>query len=332
MALCIVLAAVNSARSTLIKDLNHVQIHVNDVHQHTKYTVMRDGKVLQKVAVNHAFGEDARTTNIENGFEIHGNGQTIRFESLSNGTEFTLLRVSRNASSGEIASDYVDLNIGRVAWYGGPSYFRRYWPIEKMTLTNYSMVTKTEEASAIAERYWLNSNGVFIYVDPITPLFVHQNGPNNNKLILSAENAPPYNVRQEQFSLIYYIGSHINTRLVHLEAVNRFLGKPTGLVDQRMVRHPIWSTWARYKKNIDEQLVEKFAHEILANQFENSQLEIDDDWEQCYGSLSFNQTKFPNITAVLERLKRLGFRITLWVHPFINKNCEPWYSIAKEQG
>lgn len=320
------------AQSTFIRDLNQTRIRVDYLAESTEYTVLKNDNVLHTAKINHVFGENVRSTNIENGFELAGNGQTIQFKVLTNETEFVLIRVSRNVRSNQIATDCFPLNIGRVAWYGGPSLFRRYWPIEKVTLTHYSMVTKTESASAVAERYWLNSVGTFIYVDSITPLFVNQNAENNNLLCLSAENSLPYNVRRDRISFTYYIGAHKDSRLVHLEAVNRFLGKPSDIVDRRMVQHPIWSTWARYKKEIDEASVERFANEILANKFQNSQLEIDDNWEQCYGSLTFHQKKFPNIISVLKRLKARGFRITLWVHPFINKDCDPWYSVAKRLG
>lgn len=329
---CVMLIATASAQPTFIKVLRGVSIRVDNLENHSEYTVFRDDKVLQNVTVSHAFGEDAWTTDIENGFELTGNGQTIRFESLSNHSEFSLIRVTRNVSSTEIASDCLPLSIGRTAWYGGPSLFHRYWPIEKVTLTNYSMVSKTQEGSAIAERYWLNSNGVFIYIDPITPFFVNQNVGHNNSLCLSAQNSPPYNVRRDQISLVYFIGVHMNTRLVHLEAVNRFLGKPVDLPDRRMIQHPIWSTWARYKKDINETIVETFAGEILANGFQKNTISIDDNWESCYGSLSFNVTRFPNVAAIVGRLKQRGFRVTLWVHPFINIGCEPWYSEARRLG
>lgn len=329
---CVLLIATASAQSTFIKVLREIRICVDNFENHSEYTVLKDDKVLQKVAVNHAFGEDARKKDIENGFELTGNGQTIRFESLSNHSEFSLVRVTRNVSSTEIASDCMPLNIGRTAWYGGPSLFHRYWPIEKITLTNYSMVSKIQDASAIAERYWLNSNGVFIYIDLITPFFVNQNVGNNNSLCLTAQNSPPYNVRRDQISLTYYIGAHTNTRLAHLEAVNRLLGKPVDLPDHRMIQHPIWSTWARYKSNINETIVETFAQEILTNGFQKNTLSIDDKWENCYGSLSFNVTRFPNVAAMVNRLKQRGFRVTLWVHPFIDTKCEPTYSEAKRLG
>lgn len=52
--------------------------------------------------------------------------------------------------------------------------------------------------------------------------------------------------------------------------------RPQGLPDLRMVKSPIWSTWARYKIDINQSIVLQYADEILDNGFSNSQLEIDD--------------------------------------------------------
>lgn len=99
-----------------------------------------------------------------------------------------------------------------------------------------------------------------------------------------------------------------------------------------MITHPIWSTWARYKRDIDHDVVMKFADEILKNNFKNSQFELDDLWEICYGSLTVDTDKFPDMKFTVDSLKKKGFRVTVWAHPFINKGCEPWYSEAKTKG
>lgn len=99
-----------------------------------------------------------------------------------------------------------------------------------------------------------------------------------------------------------------------------------------MITYPIWSTWARYKRDVDHDTVLKFADEIKNYGFPNSQLEIDDLWETCYGSQTIDRDRFPNMKGTVEKLKEKGFRVTIWSHPFINKGCEPWYSDAKEKG
>jgi len=99
-----------------------------------------------------------------------------------------------------------------------------------------------------------------------------------------------------------------------------------------MVQYPIWSTWAVYKSNISERSVYEYASSIKQHEFPNSVLEIDDMWETCYGSLTIDTKRFPDMKRHVSELKRLGYRVTLWAHPFINEGCEPTYTIAREAG
>lgn len=316
----------------VFKELRQITIRVDNFNLHTVYSVLKRGEIVQSVRLDDAFGKNMSMIDTPTGFTLHGVGQTINFEMVEDRAEFTLVRVSRSLNSNQSVSDCISLDTGRLNWYGGPQLFHQYWPIEKLSLTNYSYVAKQQDNVGVAERYWLNSKGSFIYVDEMTPLFINQNVKESNTLCLTVQNALPYNIRRTSIPFVYNIGVGIDSKQVHREAVIHFLQKPTAVPDERMIRHPIWSTWARYKVNINESVVEKFADEILSNGFNHSQLEIDDDWEVCYGALTFRTTKFPNIKSFTDRLKARGFRVTLWVHPFINKGCEPWYSEAKRLG
>lgn len=74
-----------------------------------------------------------------------------------------------------------------------------------------------------------------------------------------------------------------------------------------------------------------FANEIIDNGYNNSQIEIDDDWETCYGELVFDQKKFPDPAQMVVDLKAMGFRVTMWIHPFMNELC-PSFAAAKRAG
>ena len=40
----------------------------------------------------------------------------------------------------------------------------------------------------------------------------------------------------------------------------------------------------------------------------------------AYGDFDFDEAKFPNASDMFRRLRDAGFRVTLWVHPFVNYN------------
>ena len=104
-------------------------------------------------------------------------------------------------------------------------------------------------------------------------------------------------------------------------AAGQFWELPVDTPDERMMTHPVWSTWAQYKAEINESVVMQFAQDIVDNGFDNSQLEIDDNWESCYGDATFDSDKFPDPAGMVQNIKNVGFRVTLLIHPFINQEC-----------
>ncbi|XP_011646420.1 myogenesis-regulating glycosidase [Pogonomyrmex barbatus] len=216
-------------------------------------------------------------------------------------------------------------------WFGGPQHRYQYWPVQDMVFEEEPYLPTHPQNMAITERYWLSSKGIFIYVNETSPLFLDQNNYRDKHLCLIAKKKAPY--QHEDFELVYTIGIFPDPKAAHQYAVKNFLGRPQKYPDEQMIRYPIWSTWARYKVNVSEKVVESYADQIKANGFKNSQIEIDDNWETCYGSAEFDLVKFPNISALVERLKtEKGInRVTLWIHPFINQECKPAYDNALEK-
>ena len=205
-------------------------------------------------------------------------------------------------------------------WFGGPQLKYQHWPIQNMYYEEEAYVPTHPKNIATVERYWLSSKGIYIFVNEKDPLFIDQNNYKDKHLCLIAKNKPPYRTRS-QITLNYQIGIFPDPRIAHENVIKRYFSKPTGHPNERMVTHPIWSTWARYKVNVNDQVVRDFAKEIKTNGFENSQIEIDDNWETCYGSANFDTKKFPDIKSLTSDLKKDNFRVTLWIHPFINKDC-----------
>lgn len=47
-------------------------------------------------------------------------------------------------------------------------------------------------------------------------------------------------------------------------------------------------------------------------------------WQSAYGDLDFDRKKFPDPGAMVARLHDLGFKVTLWVMPFIEEASEAY--------
>ena len=206
-------------------------------------------------------------------------------------------------------------------WYGAAEVKVQKWPVEKWTRNVEAYVTGDSYAGqygGVQERYWLSSNGIALFVNKKVPLFVGMNQNGDNLLRFVSQYKKPYvNVNNRATFLEYTIIQSNDVKETHEHVVGVLFPKPVNIPDERMFTHPIWSTWAVYKKNINQESVLKFANKINSHGFNNSQIEIDDDWTPSYGHWDFDHAKFTDPKMMVSKLQTLGFRVTVWVHPFV---------------
>lgn len=322
----LILTSVAQATDYILQ-FNNADVKATVYSESREVIVQRNGKVVQRILMGHDMASMVHHEEIANGFKLrNANGEEIELVKNVETVEFSLITIARKVRHrSRTITDCV--RIDGSNWFGGPQQKYQYWPIQKLKFSEYSMLTKEADNCAVADRYWLNSLGSFVYVDDETPLFVDQNYGEPGHMCLEAKKALPYDIYDNTFSFVYQIGVAKDAKEAHMAAVRNILGKPSGHPAEAMVKYPIWSTWARYKRDIDQHVVLEFANEIVRNGWPNSQFELDDDWEMCYGALKFNTTKFPNIKQTINAIRAVGFpRVTIWIHPFINKGCEPVYS------
>ena len=170
------------------------------------------------------------------------------------------------------------------------------------------------------EPWWVNSKGVGLWVPYTVPLWWSWNAPSTpDQMCFAAKYEHPY-VRPDaadRLVLEYDVCPSGDAKSAQLYGLANYIGRPAGIPDERTLRKPIWSTWAQYKMNINTSVVMDFAQQISSYGFDNGQLEIDDNWEVCYGDAQFDPVKFPDPRGMVTDLNNMGFRTTLWIHPFV---------------
>ncbi len=117
------------------------------------------------------------------------------------------------------------------------------------------------------------------------------------------------------------------------------LNRKYSLPGHNFIGDSLFCTWSQFPRCINQQRVLDFAAEIREHQYPCSTIIIDDRWEKAYGDLAFADM-FPDPRAMVETLHRQGFRVLLWVTPFINKDSlnfsfleqKGWLVRSKTQG
>jgi myogenesis-regulating glycosidase len=197
-------------------------------------------------------------------------------------------------------------------WYGGG--FQGYREPHAYPLNNAKITPRMFFAQGASQGtpIWYSTKGVAIWVTTF-----HDFNYSINDLVSGRPNGLLDVEMPGVSSLSYDILIAPDVREV-LRRINRKLGFPQTVPPGDYFRLPIYTTWVENKTAVSQEKVLEFARAIRAHHLPAGVIEIDDKWEDGYGDLRFNLTKFPAPKAMNEELHRLGFRVTLWVHPFVN--------------
>jgi len=208
-------------------------------------------------------------------------------------------------------------------WYGVAQIKEQRWPIEKWRMPLVPFIAgdsmKDSQYGGVQERYFLSSQGIAIFVSSTVPLWVAINEKGDGLLKLVSKFQSPFrrsSTNEDPLCLQYTIFQAADVLATHKLVSGTMMDHPIDIPDEQMLRNPVWSTWAVYKTNITQATVIGFAEEIRRRGFKAAQLEIDDDWTPAYGDMVFDTAKFPDAKSMVAELRQLGFRVTLWVHPF----------------
>lgn len=212
-----------------------------------------------------------------------------------------------------------------AAWYGGAELHTQRWPLNDVDLPMQPFISNDivpEETAFgnVLEPYWINSKGVGLYVSDLSPLHVAINEKKSRLLCLQTKYEDPHfpELISQYLSLNYTVCKQRNVKEIRNFVHDLIFDIPNGMPDEKMIKSPIWSTWARYKTLINQTKVIKFSEEIKSKGFSNSQIEIDDKFTVKYGDFDFDSEKFPDPLGMFKNLKADGFRTTVWITPFAN--------------
>jgi alpha-glucosidase (family GH31 glycosyl hydrolase) len=88
--------------------------------------------------------------------------------------------------------------------------------------------------------------------------------------------------------------------------------------DELLFSKPQYNTWIELTYNQNQEAVLKYAYGIIDNGFLPGVIMIDDTWQEDYGKWIFHPGRFPNPKAMMDQLHQMGFKVMLWVCPFVS--------------
>lgn len=88
--------------------------------------------------------------------------------------------------------------------------------------------------------------------------------------------------------------------------------------DELMFTAPQYNLWIELLYNPTQEKVLEYAKAVLANGMPPGVIMIDDNWHEPYGTWTFHPARFPNPKEMTDRLHEMGFKVMLWVCPFVS--------------
>lgn len=88
---------------------------------------------------------------------------------------------------------------------------------------------------------------------------------------------------------------------------------------------PQWNDWIELLYNQNQVEILKYAHDIVDHGFPAGILMIDDLWADYYGNWKFSKNKFQDAVGMVAELHNLGFKVMVWVCPFITPDTKEYH-------
>ena len=116
-----------------------------------------------------------------------------------------------------------------------------------------------------------------------------------------------------------------------LHASREFFPPSGKTPDPLLFTSPQYNTWIELQYNQNENDILKYAGDIVKNGFPVGVIMIDDNWQDRYGTWKFDCEKFSDPKGMIRKLHAMGFKVMLWVVPFISSDSPVYRELAKKK-
>ena len=91
---------------------------------------------------------------------------------------------------------------------------------------------------------------------------------------------------------------------------------------------PQYNTWIELTYHQNERDILAYAKSMVDHGLPPGVFMIDDTWQQAYGEWNFESSRFQNPKEMMDSLHAMGFKVLLWVCPFVSMDTPAYRRIA----
>jgi alpha-glucosidase len=109
--------------------------------------------------------------------------------------------------------------------------------------------------------------------------------------------------------------------------------QPSGkTLNPLMYKMPQYNTWIELGSNQNQKDLLKYTEGVLKNGFPTGVFMIDDGWANHYGNFEFDPRTFPDPKGMMDTIHAKGFKVMLWVTPFVSPDSREFKELTKLKG
>ena len=128
----------------------------------------------------------------------------------------------------------------------------------------------------------------------------------------------------------WQIGSGGDTLAGAFQAASRAFFPTSGRMPAPLLfSSPQYNTWIELTYDQRQDRILKYARSLIAQGYPPGVLMIDDNWQEAYGTWQFSARRFPDPKAMMNELHSLGFKVMVWVCPFVSADTEVYRALEK---
>ena len=107
---------------------------------------------------------------------------------------------------------------------------------------------------------------------------------------------------------------------------------PSGRIPAEVLfTRPQFNSWIELTYDQNQRDVLAYARGIVDNGFAPGVLMIDEGWAEAYGVWDFHRGRFPDPKAMMDELHRMGFKIMVWVCPYIRPDGKEFTELLHDE-
>ncbi len=197
-------------------------------------------------------------------------------------------------------------------WYGGDTNIGFFTPLGRKSIyvANNTIVKSYGQSNTL----WLSNKGRVIWSDcGFKTTFIF------GKITCTSEKAEIKLFEAEDKTL----------KGAYLYAVQHFMPPDGKHPNPIMFKIPQYCTWIQFEHEQTQTNILSYAKSILESGMPAGELIIDDGWQTNFGEWDFDPNKFENAKQMCDKLHELGFKVILWICPFVSTKSTHYNYLAQ---